>query len=94
MYLISYSLTSWNGIKLDDFATIIYLRRNESKIQGTDFDSDVDLRGLQGGKGVSSGRGGMTTFLKLNKGEKIDLYCKNCPKIGNINLCINFEYQI
>ena len=57
MYLISYSLTSWNGIKLDDFATIIYLRRNESKIPGTDFDSDVDLRGLQGGKGVSSGRG-------------------------------------
>ena len=94
MYMVSYSLTSWNGINTDDFATILYLRRNAEKIPGTGFDADVDLTGLTGGMGVTSGKGGMTTFLKLDRGDEIDLYCQHCPKIGNINLCINFEYVI
>ena len=94
MYLVSYSLTAWNGISSSDFATILFLRRNAEKIPGSGFDADVDLAGIKGGMGVSSGRGGMSTFLKLESGDKIDLYCQHCPKIGNINLCINFEYEI
>ena len=94
MYLVSYSLTAWNGISSSDFATILYLRRNAEIIPGSGFDADVDLVGIKGGMGVSSGRGGMSTFLKLDSGDKIDLYCQHCPKIGNINLCVNFEYEI
>ena len=94
MYLVTYSLTSWNGIEKDDYATILYLRRNAEKIPGTGFDADVDLTGLKGGMGVASGKGGVTTFLELHSGDKIDLYCEHCPKIGDINFCINFEYKI
>ena len=49
MYMVTYSPTTWNGIKVDDFATILYLRRNDKRVPGTKFDADVDLTGIQAG---------------------------------------------
>ena len=49
MYMVTYSLTAWNGMKVEDFATILYLRRNGNRVPGTKFDADVDLTGIQAG---------------------------------------------
>ena len=44
----SYSLTSYNGLTSEDYATIMYLRKNKAEIPGTKLDSDVNIEGANG----------------------------------------------
>ena len=45
----SFSLSAWNG--LDDYAVLMFLRKNGEKLNGTMFDTDVNIEGNIRGQG-------------------------------------------